>query len=74
MLDWKVRIKNKTFWLTVIPAVLLLVQVVGNIFGLTLDFGELGNQLLEVVNAVFALLTILGVVIDPTTPGISDKK
>ena len=74
MLDWKVRIKNKTFWLTVIPAVLLLVQVVGNIFGLTLDFGELGNQLLEVVNAVFALLTILGVVIDPTTSGISDKK
>ena len=74
MLDWKVRIKNKTFWLTMIPAAILLAQVVGNIFGLTLDFGELGNQLLEVVNAVFALLTILGVVIDPTTSGISDKK
>ena len=74
MLDWTSRLKNKTFWLTIIPAAILLVQVVGNIFGLTLNFGELGNQLLEVVNAVFALLTILGVVIDPTTPGISDKK
>ena len=59
-MNWKVRIKNKTFWLTVIPAVLLLIQVVAAVFGYTLDFGDLGNKLLAVVNAVFALLTILG--------------
>ena len=59
-MNWKVRIKNKTFWLTVIPAVLLLIQVVAAVFGYTLDFGDLGNKLLAVVNAEFALLTILG--------------
>lgn len=72
-MNWKVRIKNKTFWLTVIPAVLLLVQVVAAVFGYSLDFGDLGNKLLAVVNAVFALLAILGVVNDPTTAGVTDS-
>ena len=27
-INWKVRIKNKMFWIAVIPAVLLLVQTV----------------------------------------------
>lgn len=72
-INWKVRIKNKAFWLTVIPAALLLVQVVAALFGFTLDIGELGNRLIAVVNAVFTLLTILGIVNDPTTKGVSDS-
>ena len=74
MINWKVRIKNKTFWLTLIPAVLLLVQVVADTFGFKLDLGELGNNLLAVVNALFTVLTILGIVTDPTTAGVSDSK
>jgi phi LC3 family holin len=73
MINWKVRIKNKTFWMTLIPAILLLIQVVAAPFGLTLDFGELGNQLLAIVNAIFAVLVILGIVEDPTTAGIKDS-
>ena len=74
MINWKVRIKNKMFWLALIPAVLLLVQVVAAVFGFTLDLGELGNQVLAVVNAVFGVLAVLGVVTDPTTAGVSDSK
>ena len=74
MINWIVRIKNKNFWLAIIPAVLLLVQTVAAVFGYTLDFGDLGDKLLAVVNAVFALLVILGVVNDPTTAGIADSK
>ena len=74
MINWKVRIKNKTFWLTIIPAVLLLVQVVAAVFGYTLDLGELGDRLLDVVNAVFTVLVILGIVTDPTTAGVTDSK
>lgn len=74
MINWKVRLKNKTFWLSLIPAVLLLVQVVAAVFGITLDLGDLGSKLLAVVNAVFAVLVILGVVNDPTTSGMSDSK
>ena len=72
-INWMVRIKNKTFWLAIIPAILLLVQVIAAVFGYTLDFGDLGNKLLDVVNAVFSLLVILGVVTDPTTDGVADS-
>lgn len=74
MINWTVRIKNKNFWLAIIPAVLLLVQTVAAVFGYSLDFGELGNRLIAVVNAVFGVLVILGVVNDPTTAGMSDSK
>lgn len=69
----KVRMKNKAFWLAFIPAVLLMVQVIAAVFGYTLDLGDLGNRLLAVVNAVFGVLTILGIVVDPTTQGIGDS-
>ena len=73
MINWKVRFANKTFWLSLVPAVLLLVQVTAAVFGYTLDLGELGNRLVAVVNALFAVLAILGVVTDPTTKGLSDS-
>lgn len=74
MINWTVRIKNKNFWLAVIPAVLLLIQTVAAVFGFTLDLGEIGDKLLAVVNAVFGVLVILGVVNDPTTAGIADSR
>lgn len=72
-INWKVRIKNKAFWIAIIPAALLLVQVIAAVFGFTLDLGDLGNKLLAVINAVFGFLAILGVVNDPTTNGVSDS-
>ena len=73
MINWQVRIKSKQFWLALIPAVLLLVQVVAAVFGLELDLGDIGNKLLDVVNALFAVLAILGIVVDPTTDGVGDS-
>ena len=73
MINWQVRIKNKAFWLGLIPLLLLLVQQVAAIFGITLDFGVLQEQLIAVIGTVFALLGVLGVVVDPTTEGIGDS-
>lgn len=73
-INWKVRIKNKAFWLALIPAVLLLIQVIASVFGYTLDLGDLGNKLLSVVEALFMVLSILGIVVDPTTDGVGDSK
>lgn len=73
-INWTVRIKNKTFWLALIPALLLLVQVVAAVFGIDLKLDALGDKLIAVVNALFAVLTIIGVVTDPTTAGVSDSK
>lgn len=73
MINWTVRLKNKNFWLALIPALLLLAQVVASVFGYQLDLGEIGNRLIDVVNALFAVLVILGVVTDPTTEGVADS-
>lgn len=72
-INWKVRIKNKMFWLSIIPAVLLLIQAVAAPFGYTLNFDVLDKQLAEIVNAAFVVLAILGVVVDPTTHGVNDS-
>lgn len=72
-INWKIRIKNKNFWIALIPAALLLVQVVLAVFGVTIDIGDIGNKLIAVVNAAFVVLSILGIVTDPTTPGINDS-
>ena len=73
-INWTVRFKNKTFWLALVPAVLLLIQVVAAVFGIDIKLDGMGDKLLAVVNALFAVLTILGVVTDPTTVGVSDSK
>ena len=73
-INWKVRVKNKNFWLTIIPAFLVLVQVILAVFGVKIDIGDIGNKLIAVVNAAFVVLSILGIVTDPTTKGVSDSE
>lgn len=73
-INWTVRIKNKVFWMSIIPALLVLVQTVANVFGYTLDLGELSGNLLAVVEAVFVVLAILGIVVDHTTEGMGDSE
>lgn len=72
-INWTVRIKNKAFWLAFIPAVLVLINAVANLLGFTLDLGDIGEKLVDIVEAVFLLLGILGIVVDPTTKSLSDS-
>lgn len=73
MINWRVRVRNRQFWLAVIPAALLLVQTILVCFGVEWDYSGVAGELLAVVNAVFALLAVLGVVSDPTTEGVGDS-
>nr|DAP39059.1 MAG TPA: holin [Caudoviricetes sp.] len=73
MINWKIRMQNKTFWLALVPAFLLLIQAVAQVFNISLDFTNLNKDLLGVVNALFTVLAIVGVVADPTTKGLSDS-
>lgn len=73
-INWLVRIKNKAFWVAFVPAVLLLIQTVASLFGFQIDLGEIGDKILAIVNAVFVVLAILGIVTDPTTEGVSDSE
>jgi phi LC3 family holin len=73
MINWKVRILNKTFWVTLVPAVALLLQTFLAVFGIKLELGETIDKLLVFINALFAVLVIVGVVNDPTTSGVNDS-
>ena len=74
MINWIVRIRNKNFWISLVPALILLVQLIADLFGYRLDLGNIGNKILAIVDAVFAVLSILGIVTDPTTEGVPDSK
>lgn len=73
-INWMVRIKNKQFWLALIPALALVAQAIAAVFGYTIDLTTMVGKLQVVVNAVFALLVILGIVVDPTTSGVGDSE
>lgn len=73
MINWKVRVLNKTFWLTLVPALALLLQTFLAVFNVKIELGETIDKLLVFINALFVVLVIVGVVNDPTTSGISDS-
>ena len=73
MINWKVRILNKTFWVTLVPALALLLQALLAVFNIRLELGDTTDKLLVFINALFAVFVIVGVVNDPTTSGVSDS-
>ena len=72
MINWKTRVKNKYFWIALIPAVLLFIRAALHVFGVELDFTQVDKDLIGVVNSLFAVLAIVGIVNDPTTSGLTD--
>ena len=73
-INWGVRFANEKFWLAFIPGALLVVSLILDQFGVTIDLGEIGNKLVTIIKAVFSLLGIIGIVNDPTTDGLNDSQ
>ncbi|RBO90985.1 phi LC3 family holin, partial [Paraliobacillus ryukyuensis] len=44
-INWKVRVKSKTFWLTLVPALLLLAQIVTSWFGYNFAADLVGEEI-----------------------------
>ena len=72
-INWTVRMKNKAFWVTIIPAILLLAQQVCSMFGVKIEVAGLSDQLLAIIGTVFAILSLVGIVNDPTVASLSDS-
>ncbi len=72
-INWKVRIKNKCFCLTALPALIVLLGFILKIFNIEIDVDVLTAEAESVVYAIFALLSAIGVVVDPTTEGVTDS-
>jgi phi LC3 family holin len=70
-INWKVRLRNPVFWLTAIPAVLAMVYTVLGLFGIVPTISK--DMILNAVVTIVEALTVLGVLVDPTTPGASDS-
>ena len=64
-MDIKSRLRNKPFVLCVIGFVVLLVKTFTNY--------ELPSNFDTIVNTALYILTALGILIDPSTPGIGDN-
>jgi phi LC3 family holin len=78
MINWKVRFKNRLWVVAFMSQLFILAEVLlvgAHAAGIT-DFKlteEIKGWVLAVINAVFAVLSTLGIVQDPTTNGIEDS-
>ena len=63
-IDLKARLKNKAFWVSMASAIALLVQQLGL---------KLPSDYSTVINAILTILTMSGIIVDTSTPGISDQ-
>ena len=70
-INWKVRLKNPVFWLTAVPAVTSMVYTILGLFGIVPGVSE--DTVLNLVSTLITALTAVGVLVDPTTAGISDS-
>ena len=71
-INWKVRLKNPVFYLTIIPAVIALVYTVLGVFDVVPTISE--DTVTNAITAIITALTTLGVLIDPTTNGVGDSE
>jgi phi LC3 family holin len=72
-INWAVRLKNKTFWVSLIPLAFVFAHQVLALFGVDFDYTIISEQLVQIVETAFLILGLLGVVVDPTTAGVSDS-
>lgn len=72
MINWKLRLKNKTTLTAIILAAVALVYQVLGMAGVVPSISE--SAIVEAAGMVINLLCLLGIVTDPTTQGISDSR
>ena len=70
--DWEIKFKNKTWVLTLIAALFVLASTILKALGIDYDLTTLQDNVVAIVVALFSLLAVLGVVVNPNTSGITD--
>lgn len=64
-IDWKARLQNKAFWVSMVSLIVLLIKQLG--------FIQIPENWSEIMTTVLSILTAMGVVVDTSTPGVSDS-
>lgn len=71
-INWKVRLKNVTFWMTMVPATITFIYAVLAAFGITPGLSQ--STAINTGVAIVTALAALGVLVDPTTKGLDDSE
>ena len=70
-MNFKKRIRNKSFWVSMIAAIVPFIYQVLGICGVVAPVSS--SDVVNVLGLVLNILAAGGILIDPTTPGITDK-
>lgn len=70
-INWKVRIKNKTWLAGALALIISFLYDLLGMLGVTAPVEQ--GWVMNLIQTVLTMLAMLGVVIDPTTPGAGDS-
>lgn len=71
-INWKVRLQNKTWLLSMAAAILAFIYQLLGLLGIVPAVSE--DQVAQLVGLAVNILVAVGVVVDPTTEGIQDSE
>lgn len=71
MINWKIRLQNKTWLLAMLAAVVAFVYQVLALLGIVPAVSQ--DQVTQLIGLVINILVALGIVVDPTTTGVTDS-
>lgn len=71
-INWKLRLKNKTTLISIIVAIATFIYQLAGIFGIADPIGDSASD--QLAGIVANLILALGVIVDPTTKGVSDSE
>lgn len=79
MINWRVRLRNKTWVIAFVSQIMIVLQIVlegMNTLGWTTIrlTEQIQNEVLMLVNGIFMILSMVGIVQDPTTRGFKDSE
>lgn len=70
-INWKLRLANKTTLTALIACIVAFIYQLMGIIGIVPSIAE--NDILTLAGVIINILVALGVVVDPTTSGVSDS-
>lgn len=72
MINWKVRLQNKTWLLSMAAAIITFIYQVCGMFGIVPPISE--DMATQIVGMIANVLVALGIIVDPTTAGVTDSQ
>lgn len=71
MINWKLRLQNKTTLVTMILSIISFIYLVLDAFGVVPRFEQ--DTIVKIALGLIDLLALLGIIVDPTTQGVADS-